>query len=251
MNAVGLLKKFWKKAPIPVGLICFGLVVWFAGPMLAIGDERPLDPVWLRVTIIATVVFLVLRAFEFTALGVRWDTNAYGSAVWMLLGLHTTHVLTDWFDTVVLNILVFTGPLEARRFADVSDNAFYWYFVVGAWLPIYAVIYFGARLLPRPDTDLGPHLAYTLIVTHFGLNDAAVIIDNGWPLCAHNVGWPGVGVRFVRVASAPLDGQGDIFWLVRDPIGIGIKPGFLGKLGKLARHRISGPEAIGQTVALL
>jgi cytochrome c oxidase subunit I+III len=24
---------------------------------------------------------------------------------------------------------------------DVSENALYWYFVVGSWLPIYAVIY--------------------------------------------------------------------------------------------------------------
>jgi len=103
--------------------------------------------IWLTVCTAFAVVFIVLRALEFTALNVRWDTNAYGSAVWLLLGLHTTHVLTDWFDTVVLNVLMFTGPLEGKRFSDVSDNAFYWYFVVGAWLPIYAVIYFGARLL--------------------------------------------------------------------------------------------------------
>jgi hypothetical protein len=30
---------------------------------------------------------------------------------------------------------------RAKRFADVSDNAFYWYFVVAAWLPIYYLVY--------------------------------------------------------------------------------------------------------------
>ena len=87
------------------------------------------------------VAFLAIRAVEFTALNCKWDSNAYGSAVWLLLGLHTTHLLTDAFDTVVLAALMFTGPIEGRRFVDVSENAFYWYFVVAAWIPIYAITY--------------------------------------------------------------------------------------------------------------
>ena len=86
-----------------------------------------------------------MRGFEFTTLNVRWDTNAYGSVVWLLLGLHTTHLITDTVDTVVLAVLFFTGPLEGKRFVDVSENALYWYFVVVSWLPIYAVIYWVPR----------------------------------------------------------------------------------------------------------
>ena len=41
----------------------------------------------------------------------------------------------------MLDVLLFTGPVEGQRFADVSENAMYWYFVVFSWLPIYAVIY--------------------------------------------------------------------------------------------------------------
>ena len=37
-------------------------------------------------------------------LNVWWDTNAYGSIVWTLLGLHTTHVVTDLLDTLVLAV---------------------------------------------------------------------------------------------------------------------------------------------------
>ena len=97
--------------------------------------------------IVFAIAFIVVRVFEFPALNVRWDTNAYGSAVWMLLGLHTTHLVTDFLDTVVLGALMFTGPLEGRRFVDVSENAFYWYFVVGSWLTIYAVIYLAPFVL--------------------------------------------------------------------------------------------------------
>jgi hypothetical protein len=49
------------------------------------------------------------------------------------------------FDSIVLAVLFFTGPLEGKRFVDISENAFYWYFVVFSWLPIYLVLYWGAR----------------------------------------------------------------------------------------------------------
>ena len=89
--------------------------------------------------------FLAVRVLEFQALNISWDTNAYGSAVYLLLGLHTTHLVTDVADTAVLAVLMFTGPLEKARFVDASENALYWNFVVAAWIPIYAVIY----LMPR------------------------------------------------------------------------------------------------------
>ncbi len=101
--------------------------------------------VWLGISLLFGLAFLVVRAFEFAGLNVRWDSNAYGSVVWLLLGLHTTHLATDFYDSVVLELLFFTGPLDASRFVDVSENSFYWYFVVWTWIPIYLVIYWGAR----------------------------------------------------------------------------------------------------------
>jgi cytochrome c oxidase subunit III len=93
------------------------------------------------------IVPLVVRAFEFPALNVSWDSNAYGSIVWTLLGLHTTHIITDLVDTLVLAALMFTRHSEnPRRFGDVQDNVMYWNFVVVAWLPIYGCIYWMPRL---------------------------------------------------------------------------------------------------------
>ena len=76
-----------------------------------------------------------------------WDRDAYGSIVWLLLGLHTTHIVTDFLDSAVLTVLMFIGPIEEKRFVDVEENAVYWYFVVLAWLPIYGVIYWAPRLM--------------------------------------------------------------------------------------------------------
>lgn len=92
------------------------------------------------------VALLVLRWFEFTTLGVAWDRNAYGSLVWVLLGLHTAHLLTDLGDTLVLTALMFTRHAHGKRFSDVEDNAFYWNFVVLAWVFLYALLYWVPRL---------------------------------------------------------------------------------------------------------
>jgi heme/copper-type cytochrome/quinol oxidase subunit 3 len=101
---------------------------------------------WLAVGVLFSVAFTAIRAMEFAALNCRWDSSAYGSVVWLLLGLHTTHVVTDLVDTAVLMVLFFKGPLDGKRYVDVSENSFYWYFVVATWLPIYFVIYWGARV---------------------------------------------------------------------------------------------------------
>ena len=100
---------------------------------------------WLCVCLVFSLAFLAVRAFEFGALNVRWDADAYGSIVWTLLGLHTVHLVTDTYDSIVLAVLLFIGPLESKRFVDVNENADYWYFVVLSWLPIYAVIYWAPR----------------------------------------------------------------------------------------------------------
>ena len=93
------------------------------------------------------IVPLIIRVFEFPALKVKWDSNAYGSVIWTMLGLHTTHILTDLIDTVVLAVLMFSRHGDnRRRYGDVQDNAMYWNFVVAAWLPIYGCIYWLVRI---------------------------------------------------------------------------------------------------------
>jgi heme/copper-type cytochrome/quinol oxidase subunit 3 len=101
----------------------------------------------LVVMAVLGVALMVLRAFEFAHLNVRWDHDAYGSAAWMLILLHAVHVLTDLADTIVLGVCLFTRPIGPSHFADVDDNAGYWSFVVLTWLPIYALVYWGPRLL--------------------------------------------------------------------------------------------------------
>lgn len=102
---------------------------------------------YLAIMVAIGGLLLVIRVFEFNSLHVLWFDNAYGSIIWALLILHTTHIGTDWFDTIVLWALMRTPHGEApRRFVDTDENALYWRFVWLAWIPIYVLIYWIPRL---------------------------------------------------------------------------------------------------------
>ncbi len=87
------------------------------------------------------VVIMVLRAFELDALQVRWDTNAYGSAVWFTLGFHTTLLLVDFAESLVIFLIFARNKNEPKHWPDVADDVFYWMFVVLIWIPIYLAVY--------------------------------------------------------------------------------------------------------------
>jgi len=109
-------------------------------------EDLPRVRIGLCLCLAFSAVFLVLRVFEFGALNTAWYDSAYGSIVYALMVLHTIHLVTDVIDTVVLTVLMFIGPISGKRFVDVSENALYWYFVVGSWLLIYATVYLAPRI---------------------------------------------------------------------------------------------------------
>jgi len=93
------------------------------------------------------LALLPIRYYEFARLHTTWSESAYGSMTTLVLGLHTVHLITDLYDTLVLTALMFTEHAKGRRFVDTAENALYWNFVVLAWLPIYTVLYFAPRWL--------------------------------------------------------------------------------------------------------
>ncbi|MGD9762843.1 MAG: heme-copper oxidase subunit III [Candidatus Binatia bacterium] len=89
----------------------------------------------------------LIRPLEFRALNTAWDRNAYSSVVWTLLGLHTTHLVAEVVETIVITIWFLRGARAPRTWVDVGDNALYWYFIVGAWVPVYGLIVWFPRLV--------------------------------------------------------------------------------------------------------
>jgi heme/copper-type cytochrome/quinol oxidase subunit 3 len=152
---LAFLNPEWPLSVPPPGLIWSSLLTallilsavpnWLAKKAGEHEDTRKAR-LYLAIMSVVGVAVIGLRLLEFTALHVKWDQNAYGSLLWAILGLHLTHIITDLVDTLVLTVLMFTRHGHGKRFSDVSDNAFYWNFVILSWLPIYGLIYWGPRL---------------------------------------------------------------------------------------------------------
>jgi heme/copper-type cytochrome/quinol oxidase subunit 3 len=128
---------------INLGLMLVSIVpVWLvarAGKRL---DDRGVRK-WLVVSSIISLPILVLRWWELWALNTRWDTSAYGSAVWTIVGFHTSLLLLDVCDTIGLTLFYFLKPMPVKGCSDAADNSFYWYFTVALWAAIYLIVYVG------------------------------------------------------------------------------------------------------------
>src|SRR4051794_7198685 len=78
---------------------------------------------WAVVLFIFNAAAILVRALEFPHLNTRWDADGYGSVVWALMLLHTTHLLTDFIGTCLLTAMLFTHEIGTERFSDVDDDA--------------------------------------------------------------------------------------------------------------------------------
>ena len=107
-------------------------------------DLRGVRIALLLVTLLG-LAMIVVRGLEFGALNVLWQRSAYGSIVWAIIVLHTTHTVTDVYDSIVLLAIAYFKPFDGRKFSDTSDNAMYWHFIVWSWAILYLVVYWTPR----------------------------------------------------------------------------------------------------------
>jgi cytochrome c oxidase subunit I+III len=92
--------------------------------------------------------FVALRVVELlVSLNVRWDTNAYASAQWLLLCMHGTLLAVELIEVGGMMLLFWLAPVEEKHFSDVADMVFYWFFMVGAWIPLYLLCFWVPRWL--------------------------------------------------------------------------------------------------------
>ena len=127
-------------------LLVLGCLPMILADVSARRNNRSRALVGLIICLLCGLSAMVLRSFEFSGMYFRWDSNAYGSAVWFLLGMHMMHLLVLTSETVLLTIWVFTREFDMKHRVDVVTVAVYWYWVVAVWLFIYAIVYFTPRL---------------------------------------------------------------------------------------------------------
>lgn len=128
-----------------VMLVSLGAAYWTAKRAQKL--DRGGVIVGLAVSALFGIVVLVLRWYELWAINTRWDTTAYGSVAWLIVGLHATLVLMDVGDTIGLGVMFVKEELPPHFYPDTTDNAMYWAFTVLVWVPIYLIVYVGPYFL--------------------------------------------------------------------------------------------------------
>jgi cytochrome c oxidase subunit III len=107
---------------------------------------RDLSRVGLLICIAFGFAAIALRGFEFSAVYFRWDSNAYGSIVWFLFGMHLLHLCVLTTEAILLVIWIFKREFDMKHRVDIVTVAVYWYWVVGIGLLIYGIVYFTPRI---------------------------------------------------------------------------------------------------------
>lgn len=107
---------------------------------------RDFDLGGVRIGLTAAAVIAALcaglRVAELLVSGnVKWDANAYGSAFWLVVGAHGTLLFVELVELAGMALMFWIAPIERKHFGDASDVAFYWYFIVGSWIPLYAICF--------------------------------------------------------------------------------------------------------------
>jgi heme/copper-type cytochrome/quinol oxidase subunit 3 len=87
-----------------------------------------------------------LRFHELWQLNFRWDDNAYGSIVWTTIGLHLTHLFVGSLENALMLAWLLRHGLDRKHARDVRVNAVYWYWIVGIWIGLYAILIIGPHL---------------------------------------------------------------------------------------------------------
>ena len=127
------------------------LLVLSCGPMVltdiaARRGNRGVSQFGLVICVVCGLTALVLRSYEYSAVYFRWDSNAYGSVVWFMLGMHMMHLLVLTTEAVLVTAWIFMREFDMKHRVDIVTVAVYWYWVTAIWIVLYAIIYFTPRL---------------------------------------------------------------------------------------------------------
>ena len=95
----------------------------------------------MALVILIGIIFLAIRVVAMTHIGYKWSDHAFGSIVWVVIGLHTFHTFVSTGENCMLLSYALTKPMTKSRYLDFRCAAVYWYFVILSWLPFYFLIY--------------------------------------------------------------------------------------------------------------
>ncbi len=100
--------------------------------------------IWLCLTIFLGIIFLVLELHEFSTLlaeGYSWQSSAFLSAFFTLVGAHGLHIAIGTIWALVLLGTIGLKGLRARSLKQLSLFTMFWHFLDIIWIFIFTFVY--------------------------------------------------------------------------------------------------------------
>jgi cytochrome c oxidase subunit III len=134
-------------ATLTLGILLVSLVPALIMDRAALAMKTSRIRAMLGITVALGALAVWLRFRELPSLQFSWDDNAYASVIWMMTCLHLLHIIVSTSENLAMLLWAVTHPIDLKHARDIRVSATYWYWVVGIWLPLYALIYFGPRIV--------------------------------------------------------------------------------------------------------
>jgi cytochrome c oxidase subunit 3/cytochrome o ubiquinol oxidase subunit 3 len=104
---------------------------------------------WWSATIALGVLFLLGTTYEWTTLitrdGLTIGRNLFGTTYYTLVGFHALHVTAGVVIMSIILGLTARRQITGNRSAAVQLASWYWHFVDGVWVVVFAVVYLIGR----------------------------------------------------------------------------------------------------------
>jgi cytochrome c oxidase subunit I+III len=110
------------------------------------GDQRGLQ-IGAFLTVLMDAVFIVLLMIHLALLNYKWDTNAYSSAYWVLVGSHLIFAGIMLLENAYILVLALQGYYNAERHWAVEVDGISSYFVIAVWVAVYVTVFLSPYLL--------------------------------------------------------------------------------------------------------
>lgn len=121
-------------------LLLSTLSAWQAVRAIQRGEVRRLE-LWLLVTIALGVAFIGGQLAEFSRSGMRPDDGEFGNVFFTLLGFHGLHVLAGVIILSINLVRARLGDFNAQFYSAVELGSWFWYYVAGVWVVLFAALY--------------------------------------------------------------------------------------------------------------
>src|SRR5690554_3599400 len=108
-------------------------------------DNRRKVTIWLGITILLALTFLVLQAEEYVHayqdLNLTLQSGIYGSTFFMLTGFHGVHVILGTVILIVMFLRIRRGHFTGDNHFGFEAASWYWHFVDVVWLVLFIFVY--------------------------------------------------------------------------------------------------------------